>query len=91
MIVNQEQVHKLTASALKEVYVDRGYRILADGPKCGLREPKSGVTVAIKKKLKRRNAIEPVSGHMKNDGRLGRSFLKACRRCHECLIVRCRP
>ena len=30
----------------------------------------------IKKKLKRRNAVEPVIGHMKNDGRLGRNFLK---------------
>ena len=33
-------------------------------------------TPAIKKKLKRRNAVEPVIGHMKNDGRLGRNFLK---------------
>jgi IS5 family transposase len=34
------------------------------------------VTPAIKKKLKRRNTVEPVIGHMKNDGRLGRNFLK---------------
>lgn len=32
--------------------------------------------MAINRKLKRRNAIEPVIGHMKNDGRLGRNFLK---------------
>ena len=37
---------------------------------------KRGVTLAIRKKLKRRNAVEPVIGHMKNDGRLGRNFLK---------------
>ena len=37
---------------------------------------KQGVTVAIKKKLKRRSAVEPVIGHMKNDGVLGRNFLK---------------
>ncbi|MES2356329.1 MAG: transposase [Pseudomonadota bacterium] len=30
----------------------------------------------IKKKLKRRNAVEPVIGHMKSDGRLARNFLK---------------
>ena len=35
-----------------------------------------GVTVAIKKKLQRRNAVEPVIGHMKADGRLGKNFLK---------------
>lgn len=34
------------------------------------------MTVAIKKKLKRRNAVEPVIGRMKSDGRLGRNFLK---------------
>ena len=27
-------------------------------------------------KLKRRNAIEPIIGHMKNDGLLGRNYLK---------------
>ena len=37
---------------------------------------KRGVTVAIRKELKRRNAVEPAIGHMKNDGRLGRNFLK---------------
>ena len=31
--------------------------------------------MAIRKKLKRRNAVEPVIGQMKNDGRLGRNFL----------------
>jgi transposase, IS5 family len=35
-----------------------------------------GVTPSIKKKLKLRNAVERVIGHMKNDGRLGRSFIK---------------
>ena len=40
------------------------------------RRAKRGVTVAIKKKLKSRNAVEPVIGHMKADGRLARNFLK---------------
>jgi IS5 family transposase len=29
----------------------------------------------MRRELKRRSAIEPVIGHMKNDGRLGRNFL----------------
>ena len=31
---------------------------------------------AIHRKLKRRNAVEPVIGHMKSVGRLARNFLK---------------
>ena len=31
---------------------------------------------AIRKELKRHNAVEPVIGHMKADGRLARNFLK---------------
>ena len=73
-----QQVQKLTAIAPKEAYVDRGYRGhgLAEPVKVWIAGAKRGVTVAIRKKLKRRNAVEPVIGHMKNDGRLGRNFLK---------------
>jgi IS5 family transposase len=35
-----------------------------------------GVTRTIAKLLRRRSAIEPMIGHMKNDGRLRRSTLK---------------
>ena len=35
-----------------------------------------GVTRILRKKLKRRNAIEPIIGHMKADGHLDRNFLK---------------
>ena len=37
---------------------------------------KRGVTRAIKKAIHRRSAIEPAIGHMKNDGRLRRNWLK---------------
>ena len=37
---------------------------------------KRGMTKRLKKLLKRRNAIEPVIGHMKNDGRLDRNYVK---------------
>ena len=73
-----QQVQKLTGIAPKEAYVDRGYRGhgLAEPVKVWIAGAKRGVTVAISKKLKRRNAVEPVIGHMKNDGHLGRNFLK---------------
>jgi IS5 family transposase len=73
-----EQTHKLTGVALKEAYVDRGYRGhgFSGAVKVWIAGTKRGVTAAIKKKLKRRNAVEPVIGHMKNDGRLRRNFLK---------------
>lgn len=73
------QTQRLTGMMPREAYVDRGYRghdIALDGLKVWIAGAKRGVTVAIKKKLKRRNAVEPVIGHMKADGRLGRSFLK---------------
>ena len=57
--------------------MDRGYKGhgLTD-LKVWIAGAKRGVTAKIKSKLKRRNAIEPVIGHMKADGRLGRNFLK---------------
>jgi IS5 family transposase len=33
------------------------------------------MTPQMKKELKRRSAIEPVIGHMKTDGKLGRNYL----------------
>ena len=35
-----------------------------------------GVTRGLKAMIKRRSAIEPTIGHMKNDGKLGRNWLK---------------
>ena len=35
-----------------------------------------GITARLKRDIKRRSAIEPVIGHMKNDGRLRRNWLK---------------
>ena len=77
-----EQAQRLTGIMPREAYVDRGYRghgLIQDGLKVWIAGAKRGVTLAIKKKLKRRNAVEPVIGHMKTDGRLGRNFLKGTR------------
>jgi hypothetical protein len=71
------QVEWLAGVLPKEAYVDRGYKGHGvDDTAVWIAGTKRGVTLAIKKKLKRRNAVEPVIGHMKNDGRLGRNFLK---------------
>ena len=77
--ISLDQTQKLTGVAVREVYVDRGYRghgLDWQALKVWIAGAKRGVTVAIRKKLKRRNAVEPVIGHMKADGRLGRNFLK---------------
>lgn len=71
------QVERLTGTLPREAYVDRGYKGHGvNGSTIWVAGAKRGVTASIKKKLKRRNAVEPVIGHMKNDGRLGRNFLK---------------
>lgn len=71
------QVERLTGTLPKEAYVDRGYKGHGvDDTQVWIAGAKRGITTAIKKKLKRRNAVEPVIGHMKNDGRLDRNFLK---------------
>ena len=36
---------------------------------------KRGVTPTIRRERRRRSAIEPVIGHLKSDGHLGRNFL----------------
>jgi transposase, IS5 family len=36
----------------------------------------AGMTGRLTQLLKRRNAIEPVIGHLKSDGRLDRNYLK---------------
>jgi transposase, IS5 family len=61
----------------KRVYVDKGYR--GHDPSLKSFVYKSGqkrLTPQIKRELKRRSAIEPVIGHLKNDGLMGRNYLK---------------
>ena len=73
-----EQVRRMTGSVIKEAFVDRGYRghgetqttVYIAGQKRGVK------TQRLKSSLKRREAIEPVIGHLKSDGLLGRNYLK---------------
>lgn len=69
-------VEAWTGVAVQRIYVDKGYQ--GHGLdrfkvwKSGNKTP----TEAIRRELRRRSAIEPVIGHMKNDGLLDRNYLK---------------
>lgn len=72
-----DEYEETTGVKTERIYVDKGYR--GHDPSLKLYTYKSGqkrVSPAIKKEMKRRSAIEPVIGHIKNDGRLGRNYLK---------------
>jgi len=74
------QIETLTGIKPREVQVDLGYRghgIKDDNMEIILARRKRGITTAIKKRMKRRNAIEPIIGHSKNDRKVGpRNWLK---------------
>jgi IS5 family transposase len=73
-----DQVERMTGKVPATTFVDRGYkghgvdpersRVLISGTR------RLGYT--LKRHLRRRAAVEPEIGHMKNDGLLGRNFLK---------------
>ena len=73
-----EQHQRLTGIAASAVYADRGYA----GPKqinkipIYLPKPDKNITAAKRKHHGRRAAIEPVIGHLKQDYRMVRNFLK---------------
>ena len=68
----------MSRQRIDEVLVDRGYRghgeslseVYISGQKRGI------TTQRLKRSLKRRQAIEPIIGHLKSDGLLGRNYLK---------------
>ena len=79
MLPQLEQIKQFTAVQPEQCFVDRGYRgHEVKDTKVFISGQKRGVTRRIKKALKRRSAIEPEIGHMKNDGRLERCYLNAC-------------
>jgi IS5 family transposase len=73
-----EDTQKLTGCEIERAYVDKGYRGHdAQTPRrVFISGQKRGVFGAIKRELRRRSAIEPVIGHMKAEGHLGRCYLK---------------
>ena len=72
------ETQALIGIEIKRAYVDKGY-IGHNAPK-PLRVYRSGqkrgVYGQIKRELRRRAAIEPVIGHLKSEGHLGRNYLK---------------
>lgn len=75
-----KQVERITNRKIKEAFVDKGYRghnYTGDGQVhiTGQRiKGKAGP--ALRKRKKRRSAVEPKIGHMKSDNRMNRNYLK---------------
>ena len=68
----------LTGRKIERVYADKGYRghNTTNPRRVFISGQRRGVMGIIKRELRRRSAIEAVIGHLKNDGHLGRCFLK---------------
>lgn len=72
-----EQLERIIGRSPEEGYTDARYkghkvknvRVILSGQK-------RGITDKIKKNMRRRAVIEPIIGHAKNDGLLGRNWLK---------------
>lgn len=73
-----EQHERLTGKEAKQVFVDRGYRGIKEYKASRIYVPiaDKNITTERKNKHSRRAAIEPVIGHLKQDYRLCRNYLK---------------
>ncbi len=72
-----KQVERLTGQKAQRCFVDRGYRGHgSQDTEVYIAGQKRGLTQALRRALKRRNAIEPIIGHTQCDGLMGRNYLK---------------
>lgn len=73
-----EQYQRLNGQEAKEVFVDRGYKGIKQykASKIYVPIPDKNITKNQRRKHSRRAAIEPVIGHLKQDYRLCRNYLK---------------
>lgn len=72
-----EKAHEITGVKIEKGFVDKGYKGHGvEGIDIYISAQKRGITKALKKKLKRRSAIEPHIGHLKSQGKLDRNYLK---------------
>ena len=73
-----DRTETLTGCPIERAYVDKGYRGHdAQNPRrVFISGQKRGVFGVIKRELRRRSAIEPIIGHLKAEGHLGRCYLK---------------
>jgi transposase, IS5 family len=71
------QTEQITGVEIERAYVDRGDRGHdTDKARVFVSGQKRGITPTIRRERRRRSAIEPVIGHLKSDGHLGRNFLR---------------
>ena len=73
-----DQVSILCAQSAEEAYVDRGYKghRHAGTTEIYIAGQKRSIGVRQKTRLRRRNTVEPIIGHLKSDGKMGRCYLK---------------
>jgi IS5 family transposase len=74
-----DQVAKLTGRTVNRAYVDRGYRghkMTREGLDITISHTRGITSPTIRREMRRRNGIEPVIGHLKDDGHLERNHLR---------------
>jgi IS5 family transposase len=75
-----DQTTRLTGWTAKEAYVDLGYRGHGYEGETHVNivnyRTINNLTRSVKKWFKRRNAVEPIIGHLKSDSRMDRNYLK---------------
>ena len=73
-----DRTETLTGCPIERAYVDKGYRghDARNPRRVFISGQKRGVFGVIKRELRRRSAIEPIIGHLKAEGHLGRCYLK---------------
>ena len=73
-----DQVARLTGTTVRRAYVDRGYRghkIEREGLDVTISHTRGITSPTIRREMRRRAGIEPVIGHLKDDGHLERNPL----------------
>ena len=71
-------LERLTGAAVRRIHGDKGYRghNYPDRFKVWISGQVRRVTKAIRREMRRRAAVEPVIGHLKDDHRMRRNYLK---------------
>lgn len=68
---------KLSSTKIERAFLDKGYKgHKVTDKKVYISGQKRGITDRLKRLLKRRSAIEPHIGHLKQEGKMRRNFLK---------------
>lgn len=83
-------VEKMTGVSVNQIYVDKGYRghdYKGDATVHIAGSSNRGVSESMKRRRKRRSAIEPKIGHLKSENRLGRCYLRGLKGDHINVIL----